>query len=229
MNLLESLIDILAPLECLNCRAEGGLLCTKCLINLPTVSSRCYNCRKPTADWQVCTECRGSSSLDSLYIASVYSGFAKDILWQLKLAGVRSSATLIASKIVPLITQGKQTLLAPVPTATSRARQRGYDQADLIARELSRLTATPYRKLLARSGQMHQHGLPRDRRLEQMSSAYRVTKPSKVKNANILLIDDVITTGATLESAARVLIEAGASSVSAAVFAQPPIRKAIDT
>lgn len=227
MNLFELLIDILAPLECLGCSSEGSLLCNNCSARLSVSGSHCYSCRKPTANYAVCTDCKARSSLSHVYVATTYSGIAKDILWQLKLAGVRSSARLIANKIAPLISYQPQTLLVPTPTATGRARQRGYDQANLIARELSRISGMPRGNLLARSGQTHQHGLSRKQRLRQLDQAYRAVHSSRFRGKHIILIDDVITTGATLESAARVLVNAGAKSVSAAVFAQPPIKKSI--
>ena len=227
MNLLELLIDILAPLECLNCGNEGSLLCSSCDKHLPVAASHCYRCHTPTLNYEVCSTCSSNSSIRNVYVATVYSGVAKDILWQLKLAGVRSSAQLIASKLALLVSNKSNTLLVPVPTATSRARQRGYDQAELITRELSRITGMPRSRLLARSGQMHQHGLSREQRLRQLNNAYRTKNSSRVRGRHIILVDDVITTGATLESAAWVLRSAGAKTIDAAVFAQPLIRKTL--
>ena len=109
----------------------------------------------------------------------------------------------------------------PVPTATGRARQRGYDQAKLLAHELSGQIRLPYLDCLVRSGQTHQHGLSRHDSLTQLKSAYRVKRSNRVTGAHIILVDDVVTTGATLEAAAAVLQATGASRVDAVVFAQP--------
>lgn len=103
-------------------------------------------------------------------------------------------------------------------------RERGYDQAKLLARKLAREARLPYADCLARSGQAHQVGSNRSQRLSQLSDAFRITKPRTVQNAYILLVDDVLTTGATLEAAAKVLHATGASSVDAVVFARTPIK-----
>jgi ComF family protein len=111
-------------------------------------------------------------------------------------------------------------MLVHVPTAAVRVRQRGYDQAELLTRELSRLTGLPQRYLLARSGSSRQVGASRAERVLHLSDAFRVRRPELVAGKRILLVDDVLTTGATIEAAARTLKKAGAARVDAIVFAQ---------
>ncbi len=120
-----------------------------------------------------------------------------------------------------LVYFGTEVLLVPVPTATTRVRERGYDQAVVLARELSRLSGRTSACPLVRLGQAHQVGASRAARLRHLDGAFRVRYSDKIKGAHIVLIDDVCTTGATLESAARALREAGAKQVDALVFAQP--------
>ena len=106
----------------------------------------------------------------------------------------------------------------PLPTATSRVRQRGYDQAALIAKAYAKAVHREYLPCLARLGQQHQRGAKRQARLEQLHQAYRATR--SVKGANVLLVDDVATTGASLQAAAQLLYQAGARRVDVIVFAQ---------
>jgi ComF family protein len=111
-------------------------------------------------------------------------------------------------------------VLVHVPTATGRVRTRGYDQARLLAREISRASGLRRQRLLARSGQTHQMGSGRTERLRQLEGAFRPLRLSDIQGKHIVLVDDVLTTGTTLELAARVLMHAGAARVDALVFAQ---------
>lgn len=153
-------------------------------------------------------------------VAAVYEGPPKEMVWRLKFHGARKASHLMAAHMARQVVDA-DAYLVPVPTATSRVRQRGYDQAKLLARELSRQTRLPYLDCLMRGGQAHQVGASRTQRLQQLAKAYRLKKAALVRGADIILVDDVITTGATLEAAAKVLRVAGARHVDAIVYAQP--------
>ncbi len=223
MSLIDTIIARIVPHDCLGCGAEGDLLCLECSDRLPNTPEDCYRCRRPSAGSLTCASCLDEGKVAAVCAGTVYSGSAKDLVWRLKLFGARSAASVMARRLTPLLSGAdSQSLIIPVPTATSRVRQRGYDQAQLLARELSRQAHLPYRALLARSGQQHQHGLTRGQRLNQLDRAFRVTRPLLIKGLPIILVDDVVTTGSTLEAAAATLLAAGAQSVQAVVFAQPP-------
>lgn len=224
MNLLEAIISKIAPHDCLACGSEGDLLCADCSDTLVTIPERCYRCEKPSAAGLTCLACRPTSHLDSVRIAAIYGTVAKGLIWKLKLAGAQSAAAIMAKHMTALIRNAApKTIIVPVPTATGRVRQRGYDQACLLARELSRQSRLPYSNCLSRSGQTHQHGLHRQQRLVQLEAAFRVRKVRAVQQSRIILVDDVTTTGATLEAAASVLLGSGAARVEAVVFAQPTL------
>src|SRR5690606_5505450 len=111
-------------------------------------------------------------------------------------------------------------LVTHVPTASSRIRERGYDQAEVLAREFANLRKLPFSSLLHRLGQTRQVGAGRKERLNQLSAAFTAKDQKLIKNARIILIDDIVTTGATLESASRILKAAGAKSVNGLAVAQ---------
>jgi len=221
MSLFDTLISKIAPYDCLACGTEGQLLCAGCAGQLNTIAERCYRCRESSPAWLTCAACRSASRLTSVKAGTAYTGSAKKLIWKLKLSGTRAAARIMAAHLAPMVKGDAVTIIIPVPTATSRARRRGYDQAKLLARELARQTRLPYRDCLARLGQTHQHGLTRRERLTQLSAAFRVTKPQAVKGRHVVLVDDVVTTGSTLEAAAAVIRAAGAARVDAVVFAQP--------
>jgi len=156
-------------------------------------------------------------------VASYYDGIAKDLVWKLKFGGGQTAARQMSINMKNILNFSNclpGTIIVPVPTATSRIRSRGYDQAELLARELSRLTGLRQVACLARLGQAHQVGANREQRQAQLAEVYFVKKASTVFGSQILLVDDVLTTGSTLEAASRVLKQAGARQIDAAVFAQ---------
>lgn len=203
MSLLDSLLGIIAPHECLNCGIEGSLLCHDCANKLPPALP----------------ELSPNSHLSSLRSATLYQGLAKDLIWKLKSDGAQAAAKIMARCMAPIISKNRDLLIVPVPTATSRTRQRGYDQAKLLSKALSRQTGLPRANCLARLGQAHQVGSHRKERLRQLEGALIPKQSSLIKNSTIILVDDVTTTGATLETAAKILKQAGAAKVEAVTFA----------
>jgi ComF family protein len=226
MSLLDGLIGLIVPHDCLGCGAEGRLLCTACIGRLRPAPPCCYRCRQPAAACLTCADCRDLSPLRRVQAVTTYQGLAKNLIWKLKFGHAQQAAREIAPLMSRLITRQRRDklLIVPIPTATSRIRQRGYDQARLLARELARQTGQPYADALARQNQAHQVGASRGQRLEQLAAAFRVAKPHLIRDACVILIDDVVTTGATLEAAAKVLQAAGVRQIDALVFAQPRLR-----
>lgn len=221
MSIIDDILALIAPHECLRCGSEGSLLCGDCDLTLPIVPMRCYRCRK-VSEWSiVCKKCRSSSRLSSVVVTNVYQGAVKELVWQLKFAGAIAATVPMARRMLPILARFSDAIIVPAPTASRRVRQRGYDQAVLLARRLARRSGMRYENILRRVSQTHQVGSSRSQRLRQQKGAFRVTRSSRISGAHIILIDDVITTGATLEAAAACLRAAGASRVDAIVYAQP--------
>ena len=104
--------------------------------------------------------------------------------------------------------------LVPMPLSRRRLRERGFNQALLISRHLSRLTGVPVARLLSRRHRRAQVGLDREERRRNVRGAYRCRRPPK-KGARICIVDDVMTTGSSLGDAGRALREGGADQVRA--------------
>lgn len=220
MNPLEFFVSLLAPHLCLFCGKEGSSLCNKCSVAaIKSPPGVCYRCSKASL-LNPCSACASLSPLKSLSIAAEYSGIVKDLIASLKFNRVKSAAEVIAGQIHnkhPPI--NKSTVVVPVPTANSRVRKRGYDQASLIAKHFAKKRKLKYSELFRRVGSTRQVGAGREDRFKQLKNSFRLKKHHKTTGKHFLLVDDVLTTGATLESAGRLLVASGAASVSAAVFA----------
>lgn len=220
---MENLIALVAPHRCLICRQIGTMLCEDCwpeaFIAPP---SRCYRCHRATRQSQVCPSCRTRAALKHVWVASEYALTSKKIIHKLKFDRANAAAEVLARAIDETIPNlPPNVLVCHVPTANNRVRIRGYDQSRLIARSLGRRRSWSSHELLWRHGSSRQVGSSREVRLKQLKDMFKPLKPNIIKGAHILLIDDVVTTGATLEEASRVLKGAGAQMVDAAVFTQP--------
>lgn len=197
------------------------MLCSHCAETaIEKQNSRCYMCNKLTKQQRVCVSCRSRSSLRRVWWLSKHSGITKELIRDMKFhrkrAYAREFGVILADTLsfVP-----EDTIVVPIPTASSRIRHRGFDQALLIARAFARQRGLRFASLLLREGQHDQIGKTRKERYEQMQQSFSLKKAT-IKNANILLIDDVLTSGATLEAAAKLLRQQGARHVDAMVVAR---------
>lgn len=217
--MLEAIIRVLAPHYCIGCGQEDTILCDACrMAELRLVASRCYVCKKLTRDHAVCSNCKHHGPLRNVWVGAEYSDAAKTLVHRMKFERARAATVPAARQLteaVPIM----EAVVVPVPTATSRRRQRGYDQSVLIARQFARQRGLPYQELLIRNGQARQVGTSRSERVRQAESFFTHKKVTELPEA-VLLIDDVLTTGATLQAAARCLRQAGVRRIYAAVFAQ---------
>jgi len=219
---LERIIGLVAPHQCYICKREGALLCEWCAQDccLP-LSPRCYHCYALNPGSAVCNACRHRSPLKHVWARTDYEIWAKQLLHDFKFSRAQAAAETIGqlmSRGMPYLP--RDTLVMSVPTATSRRRQRGYDHAALLGKQVARQLGLPYAPALHRLGQARQVGADKHTRETQLITAFRLTNASLVVGSKILLVDDIITTGASLESCARLLKASGADRVDAVVFAQ---------
>ncbi len=218
--MLDSIISLFAPHSCLGCNTEGYVLCDDCSQGLPTWPSVCYRCGAATENGETCALCHRRSPLAAIHVLTHYEGLAKDVVWRLKFAGAQAAAKDMTRLLTKRLALPTGSYVVYVPTASSHVRVRGYDQARLLARQIGRQTGAQQLPCLVRLGQARQVGSNRNQRVAQVADAFRLAAGYDVKGISILLVDDVLTTGATLESAARLLKKAGAARVEAVVFSR---------
>jgi ComF family protein len=166
----------------------------------------------------LCPACEAVSPLDAIYVRTPYDNTAKALIHGFKFEHRRDYARTVARAMTD--TLPAHAVIVAVPTATVRVRERGYDHAALLAEEMAALLDRRHYKLLERVGSKRQVGSTRTERLEQQAEAFRPLRPYLLEHADIILIDDVLTTGGTLIAAADALKRGGAASITATVFAQ---------
>lgn len=216
-RLIDPLLASVAPHACLACQREGALLCADCLALLPDMEPSCYHCGR-IGSWNVCDSCLEHVALRRVQAMTPYESFAEALLQAYKFERAYSAHRQIA-QVLAHASLPSDTLLVPVPTITNHVRQRGYDHAYIITQRLSKLTGRPCAQLFERTNQVSQTGQKRAERLGQLDGAIALCN-APPENVKIVLIDDVMTTGATLEQCAKVLHGAGVTDISALVFAR---------
>ena len=222
MNIIDKVVGYLAPQTCFGCDKEGYVLCQSCIEQYqePT-QPRCAGCRTLSENYKVCDRCRSLLPLKSIYVTGNYEGINETLVKSLKFNFRRQASESMSTMMANLLVDFDHNyIVCPIPTAPSRIRQRGFDHAGLISKNLANSLSLPHQNLLARRSNVRQLGSSRKDRFEHMLNEFSGTDDQKVKGYSILLVDDVMTTGATLAAAAKTLKKAGAKSVSAIVFAQ---------
>src|SRR5215212_6638333 len=219
-------LDLLYPPRCAVCGSNGSLLCDACLAGLPrTVGHRCDLCWLPVRDGIACHACAAHPLvLQHLRSALRYDGQVRHLVRAFKFAGQSSLAPPLAKALLETYeTQGlRGDVIVPVPLTGLGKRLRGYNQAALLANELSRATGVPCVEALSRTRSVKEQArtASAEERRRNVIGAFAVRKRDAVAGKAVLLIDDVATTGATLDACARELLAAGASSVSALTLAR---------
>ena len=223
MSIIDSILRAVAPHDCLACGQEAELLCLRCLHGLQPAVERCCRCNNSSESFKTCSDCLPNTPLLAARSAAAYDGAAKDLVRQVKFSGAQIAAKIMAQHMLAVNTnflKNSEFVVVPVPTATSRVRQRGYDQAKLLAKELAWQARLPYLDCLVRLGQSRQVGASRTERLARIDEIFRVRKHRQITKKSILLIDDVMTTGATITAAAHALSPYSPASLEACTFAQ---------
>ncbi len=218
--------------KCLFCGEivkEGEVFCSKCRELIPPLAKTCC---------KICghEHCRCSLSphreyeLDGICACYFYEGEVRRVVSRFKFSGGRflgqGMGKLMAQRVQEVFPDISFDGICYVPTSLQHLVQRGYNQAAVLARAISRFTSvTVYDKILRkRVGVKTQHTLHASERIKNVKDAYRITDPKRVYGKTLLLVDDVSTTGATLRECAGELKGAGAASVYAVCFSLTPNR-----
>lgn len=247
--LLKTLLHLLYPPRCSFCREllsplhpgepflpfpAGGerllmgekLLCRRCAEELPWIKRACPRCAAPLEEGEEkCLRCVGRIfSFDRCCALGVYEGKLRETVHRFKYRGEKYLAEplgkLLAAKLAGEPWIDSAASVVPVPLHRQKLKQRGYNQAFLLAGVLGRKLHLPVNELLERVKETKsQTGLDKRGRAANLRGAFRCREKIP-PGTDILLVDDVITSGATAHEASRALKEAGAARVGLAVLAR---------
>ena len=202
MKIFNKILAVLFPQKCLGCKKENEILCPDCLgkINRPD-----------------------TPYLKGIHIAANYQDLVlKKALWMLKYRGVKQLAKPLAKLILERVWKKLETenwLVVPIPLSKNKLRRRGYNQAELIARELSaNVRADILFKKFHTKSQVEVKD--KEERLANIVGSFEIKNHQTIMGKKIILIDDVLTTGATMREAKKVLMSAGAKKVAGVVAAR---------
>ncbi len=232
-DLASALLDLLFPPRCVACGARGAVLCSECRARIqPPRPPRCPRCGGPLprddTRCPLCAAGHGPRALDRMIAAGVYEGTARKAILALKFEGQRRASVPLGELLAAAVRDAGERVdvIVPVPLHASRLRARGYNQAELLARRCARLLAVPCRAdVLTRTrATAPQVGLSLADRRRNIAGAFAQTTGAHLDmlaGRRIALVDDVTTTGSTLDAAASALREAAPAAILGLAVARP--------
>lgn len=220
------IVDFLFPRWCVGCGKEGEFICPSCRRSLPRVMPPlCPRCGKPRPSGTLCSTCVSwQAEIDGIRSPFRFDGVMRQAIHQLKYRNLRALAEPLAKLLNDYLATNPipGEVLVPVPLHQKRLRERGYNQSSLLAKELGKLTNLPVvDDCLIRQ----RHAPPQARsatvkeRRSNVAGAF-VCRDHRLQDKQVLLIDDVSTSGATLDAGAAALKATGATSVWGLVLAR---------
>jgi len=224
------LLETLFPKFCVNCKTEGFYLCPDCFSLIEILDRQyCAFCQKAVFDGKTCQNCFKNKHLKGLFCATSYDNFIiRKLINYFKyepfVKDIAKTLSYLIITHISLAAKGDFSLnfadfinsvLIPVPSYKKKQKYRGFNPAEEITKHLAEYLKIPILNdaLIKTKQTLAQTELKKEQRIENIKGVFGVKNPEKIKNKKIILIDDVLTTGSTLEECAKILKTAGAKEV----------------
>jgi len=218
-RLAELILDSFFPRRCVGCGKVGGFLCSNCYGKLPKLlPPLCPKCGRPQASGILCPSCRQrQTEIDGIRSPFRFAEVIRKAIHQLKYRNLKAISPCLAELLADYLEANPLPgeAIVPVPLHPRRLRERGYNQSNLLARELGKLTNLPVIEdclIRVREAQPQVRTATVEERRKNVTGAF-ICQNDEVSGKQIILIDDVCTSGATLESCALALKSKAATSV----------------
>lgn len=217
--MFDRLLSIIAPHYCYKCGQVADLLCDNCIFNITKREyNQCLICNKDKTSNNICC-----GNFTKQWCAGERRNELKKIIDDYKFnqvfTGLNTSAKILHSTL-PDLPEG--IIITNIPTIQKHIRQRGYDHTKQIAKRLAKIRKLKYQEVLSRKDSLVQHQASRKQRIQQVEGIFQAKNIQKSKI--YLLIDDICTTGSSLEAGAKALLDAGAKEVWVAVIARQKMK-----
>lgn len=238
-KILNSVLDLFFPKKCLGCNRADTYLCQACFNKIEIINNNtCFFCGKITWQGKVCLNCAKENGLDRIISATEYKNpLIRDLIKVFKYHYVKELTNPLSEILIKAIKnnwslsitclparQGHWDLLiVPIPLYGTRIRKRGFNQAELLAKEIANYFNLPLglNILKRKIPTIPQVNIKdREKRKANIKNIFYISPEYSVKEKIIILVDDVITTGATLVEAGKVLKKSGAKEVWALTVAK---------
>jgi len=212
------LLDLVFPKRCVSCGVFGKYICNRCFKKIEFVEKPvCPICQRQAIGGKTHPRCAGKFRLDGLVVVCKYKGPIKLAIKKVKYKWIYDIEKVLVDLLASQIWKfdlPQQSILVPVPLHKKRKNWRGFNQAEILAKTLSRKFDVGYSAILFRNRETKtQVGLSREERKKNIKGAFSLNQEANVNGRNFLLVDDVYTSGATMMEAAKVLKRAGARNV----------------
>lgn len=212
-------LNFLFPQWCLGCGREGSLICPSCRNSLSRVSPPlCPKCGRPQPSGILCPTCVSwPAKIDGIRFPFRFDGIMRQAIHQLKYRNLRALAVTLSQLLRDYLVANPipAEALVPVPLHPKRLRERGYNQSNLLARELGKLTGLAVVDdclIRQRAAPPQARSASVEERRRNVAEAF-ICRDHQLRERQVLLIDDVATSGATLDACAAAVKASGAASV----------------
>ena len=215
-----NILDLLLPKSCISCNTTGSYICQKCIEKIQRHKQVCVACREFSKNGATHSYCQKLTNINSLIVATKYNQVMKKIIHQIKYKFSQDAIIelckyiLISNKIKNYIFDQNFDSITCISLHYFRYNWRGFNISEKIAIWLSNYYSIPFIQYLTKTrNTAPQAGQKRIDRLFAQKDSYKFNESKDAKLENILLVDDVITTAATVEEAASMLRSNGAKKI----------------
>ena len=212
-------VDLIFPIECVGCGQANEFLCSPCVSKIKIFPVQtCHYCRKPQAFGKTCDQCSNKNRLDGLFILGPYDQpILKEAIHSWKHERVKEIGNILGLWLANRLAHSffrENSIITHIPLRRQRQFDRGFNQSEQLSLILARKFQIPIKSLLIKIKDTEpQSSLNREKRLLNIRGVFAPAKDAKLSGQNIILIDDITTTGATMEEACRVIKKAGTKTV----------------